>query len=808
MATNKYFRKYAKGGNPRFTQANDGLRAMQQQSKTIVDGLKTAALQQKQQDELMISGMDRKFKNEAENRKLLNEIEVETPFKLQKAALDRNKKSELKSLADQAKEYDNLAGVWGRLSPQLAKQFQGLAENTRDFVNTNNAIDDFNRISSDGTLDKIYYLYNKVNAGKAFDDAVNLRENAFEDFRNGKLDAKKDFDYLTYQLKTKNPIMQKLLFKDINDNFARQEQDIRGIAQQMGLDLTKNNITKLYQFRSLEILKQLGINPKSEAGFKIQELFRTKGLVQENQLTLETDYMQLSENINGGLKQIQAATDYKTRNAKWKEIQTSIYALPVKDRNGTYSRQLSVNKKEVFLGWAKDQADNTMYQGVGGWEKFKSEVLGVTAENEYGYEITGATGNKNAKFNRILGKFPNMEAELYEYWSDADKKNAKAQEYIEDNKNKAASIEYKTKLEKGQYKNKDGTYNDAFWNDWYASNGNKHARAVFAGALGYADDKHDINTLNSVVMQAYKNGDFATVYGAWAKMDEADQTIGFIYEDLKELAYINGVDINKLDNTLLQQMKLSIDKVYKHGTLDRTKDPSSNDIDRDALAQALAIYRNNKGKGTTQERWEAATTAVDRMLGIGPDGELVKFNELGYRGSGPFLQKQSKSMGVIFVKNSGQQFGDLSSIEIDGKLQGAFNRELTGDARQGALEGIIDDNFKDGSIPSTDLYNFLNNKPHNNALLNHLQDEQLGNVDPIKLRNSIKNKIDKKAETTNIQWGAQQWCDEILGPRSATGDPKIDSFAICISALEQQTGTQAWEFLLNPALRERLRRPE
>ena len=808
MATNKYFRKYAKGGNPRFTQANDGLRAMQQQSKTIVDGLKTAALQQKQQDELMISGMDRKFKNEAENRKLLNEIEVETPFKLQKAALDRNKKSELKSLADQAKEYDNLAGVWGRLSPQLAKQFQGLAQNTKDFIQTNAAIDEFNQISSDGTLDNINYLYDKVNAGKAYDDAVNLRSKAFEDYKNGELNAKSDFDYLTHQLKIKNPITQKLLVKDFTDNFSRQGEDIKGIAQQMGLDLTKNNITKLYQFRSLEILKQLGINPKSEAGFKIQELFRTKGLVQENQLTLETDYMQLSENIDGGLKQIQAATDYKTRNAKWKEIQTSIYALPVKDRNGTYSRQLTVNKKDVFLGWAKDQADNTMYQGVGGWEKFKSEVLGVTAENKHGYEITGATGNKNAKFNRILGKFPNMEAELYEYWSDADKKNAKAREYVEDNKYKAASIEYKTKLESGQYKNKDGAgYNDAFWNDWYASNGNKHARAVFAGALGYADDKHDVNTLNSVVIQAYKNGDFATVYGAWAKMDEADQTIGFIYEDLKELAYINGVDINKLDNTLLSQMKLSIDKVYKHGTLDRTKDPSSNDIDRDALAQALAIYRNNKGKGTTQERWEAATTAVDRMLGIGPDGELVKFNELGYRGSGPFLQKQSKSMGVIFVKNSGQQFGDLSSIEIDGKLQNSFNRELTGEARQGALETIINDNFKDGSVPSTDLYNFLNNKPHNSALLNHLEDEQLGNVDPIKLRNSIKNKIDKKAETTNIQWGAKQWCDEMLGP-TATGDLTKDSLAICVGAIEAQTGTQAWEFLLNPALRERLRRPE
>ena len=164
-------------------------------------------------------------------------------------------------------------------------------------------------------------------------------------------------------------------------------------------------------------------------------------------------------------------------------------------------------------------------------------------------------------------------------------------------------------------------------------------------------------------------------------------------------------------------------------------------------------------------------------------------------------------MGVIFVKNSGQQFGNLSSIEIDGKLQGAFNRELTGEARQGALETIINDNFKDGSVPSTDLYNFLNNKPHNNALLNHLEDEQLGNVDPIKLRNSIKNKIDKKAETTNIQWGAKQWCDEMLGP-TATGDLTKDSLAICVGAIEAQTGTQAWEFFLNPALRERLRRPE
>ena len=492
-----------------------------------------------------------------------------------------------------------------------------------------------------------------------------------------------------------------------------------------------------------------------------------------------------------------------------KEIQTSIYALPVKDRNGTYSRQLTVNKKDVFLGWAKDQADNTMYQGVGGWEKFKSEVLGVTAENKYGYEITGATGNKNAKFNRILGKFPNMEAELYEYWSDADKKNAKAQEYIEDNKNKAASIEYKTKLEKGQYKNKDGTYNDAFWNDWYATNGNPHARAVFAGALGYADDKHDINTLNSIVIQAYKNNDFATVFGAWAKMDDADQTIGFIYEDLKELAYSKGVELNQLDKVLLDQMKMNIDKVYKHGTLDRTKDTSSNNIHKEALGEALAIYRNSKGKGNADERWDLASTKVDRMLGIGPDGELVKFNDEGYRGSGPFLQKQSKSMGVIFVKNSGQQFGNLSSIEIDDRLRskGLMRQELKGDARKTALMGIVQEQLK--NINKSDVYDFLKGGKTNDLLINHLLEDQMGDVDPIKFRNDLRDAIDVNAELKKnaIQWGAKQWCDEMLGP-TATGDLTKDSLAICVGAIEAQTGTQAWEFLLNPALRERLRRPE
>ena len=94
-------------------------------------------------------------------------------------------------------------------------------------------------------------------------------------------------------------------------------------------------------------------------------------------------------------------------------------------------------------------------------------------------------------------------------------------------------------------------------------------------------------------------------------------------------------------------------------------------------------------------------------------------------------------------------------------------------------------------------------------LINHLLEDQMGDVDPIKFRNDLRDAIDVNAELKKnaIQWGAKQWCDEMLGP-TATGDLTKDSLAICVGDVEAQTCTQAWEFLLNPALRERLRRPE
>lgn len=50
------------------------------------------------------------------------------------------------------------------------------------------------------------------------------------------------------------------------------------------------------------------------------------------------------------------------------------------------------------------------------------------------------------------------------------------------------------------------------------------------------------------------------------------------------------------------------------------------------------------------------------------NGTPAPFDANGLRGSGQFLQKQGKSGAtnqVIFVKNAGENFGNISAFEVD-----------------------------------------------------------------------------------------------------------------------------------------------
>ena len=807
--------RYAKGGRFGGTQiSRAGISAIAQQSKTTTDALKEQARQQKEIDQTQIAGMDRRNKLMQKNAEEVYKLETEAPYKARMNALKTNAAVQIKSYKDQAAEYDRLAGVWGRLSPTLAKNFQSLAQTTEDYIATNNAIDEFNTLASDGTLDKIKYTYNRVGQSSALDDAANQQTKLVEQALGGDLDAEQEFDYMGQVMKTRNPVLQKLLFNDIKKDFDSIEQDM--LASVEG-DIDKFTATRLYQTRAIQILNRLGINPKSETGFKIQELFRQKGLVKESQLSLEQQYMDRTAVIDSGLNQIEAALEadnYKEAQAVWKSVQNNVYALPIKTREGVYSRKVTLNKADEFYTWAESLVGDSRFAGEAGWIKYQKVVLGIDENNPHGYEITGATGNKNAKHNRIIGKHPNFLIGLREKWEKADSSNTKAIEHVNDRRLQAEAKPYIDKLANGSYFNPDRSIKQEFYSDWQKTNGNKYAREAFAELIGYDSENVDENTFNSTLLQSYRNGDLMATYMTWAvDYNDDQQEIGFIMKDLQGLAQARGTEVKGLDEKLLPFFEKKLAKVLGADSLEDVMDESSTDKAREMLGATLAVFSETAGSGKSiEERYNDAVSVVDVLLGIdSKTGTAVPFDNKGYRGEGAFKQKRTKEGKVLFVRDAGVVFSNMTSIEINDRLTNRVGIELKGKNRQTALMNLINEQVKDGNVSTDDFYNFINGQPQNNRFLNHIESEQLGNVNGVKLKNAIKSKLNIKAgqKKTAIQWGAAEWCDYHLGPTANDvygKDLQNQAFGVCMEALKKDAdaqGVELYQLLLNKQIRDK-----
>lgn len=807
--------RYARGG--RFGGTNlsrAGISAIAEQSKTTTDALKEQARQQKEIDQTTIAGMDRRNKLMQKNAEEIYKLETDAPYKARMNALKTNAEVQIKSYKDQAAEYDRLAGVWGRLSPTLAKNFQTLAQTTEDYIATTNAIDEFNTLASDGTLDKIKYTYNRVGQSSALDDAANQQSKLVEQALGGDLEAEQEFDYMGQVMKTRNPVLQKLLFNDIKTSFDSIEQDM--LASVEG-DIDKFTATRLYQTRAIQILNRLGINPKSETGFKIQELFRQKGLVKESQLSLEQQYMDRTAVIDGGLNQIEAALEadnYAEAQAIWKTVQNNVYALPVKTREGVYSRKVTLNKADEFYTWAESVVGDSRFAGEAGWIKFKKVVLGIDENNEHGYEITGATGNKKAKHNRIIGKHPNFLIALREKWEAADRSNTKAIEHVNDRRLQAEAKPYIDKIDSGYYFNPDRSIKQEFYSDWQKTNGNKYAREAFGVMIGYDAENVDQNTFNSTLLQSYRNGDLMATYMTWAvDYNDEKQAIGFIIKDLQGLAQARGTEVTGLDEKLLPFFESKLKKVLGADSLEDVMDESSTDKAREMLGATLAVFSETAGSGKSiEERYNDAVSVVDVLLGIdSKTGTPVPFDDRGYRGQGAFKQKRTKDGKVLFVRDAGVVFNSLTSIEINDRLTGRFGNELKGDQRKTSLMNLINEQVKDGNVSADDFYNFVSGEPHNNRFLNHIEQEQLGDVNAVKLKNAIKSKLNTKAaqKQTAIQWGADEWCDYHLGPTANDvygKDLSKQAFGVCMEALKKDAavqGVELYELLLNKQIRDK-----
>ena len=815
MATKKYLTKYARGSKA-IPKLDDGLRAMQIQSQTQTQALEKRKQEQKLFDASYGTGLDRAAKAAEANRKLVRQIEVETPEKLRADALKRNNITQQNNFKVKIKEQQELAKMWGKLSPTLAANVQKAIGNAIDYFQTEAGIAEYESELADGTVGSINQVYQKAKSKVDFLDFSQQRFNAIQEYlKTGNIDDKQTFDYLTNVNETRNPVTREIFYLNHVKNFDGFERDFLKFAEQQGIPVDKKSVVGLYQFRAQELMKQNGINPKSELGLKLQNLYRQKGFTAENQFTLGDDYEKQTQVINGFSERIKAISNekftradfssdaeyenvkkafYNRKNALFVDTIASVNARPIQKRDGTYSKPIVPNTRANIVGWAKSEMDN-----YNDFQTYLEHVMGVTPESPDGYLIPGA--DKDSPKNHILAKFPYLKQELADDFAERFRKKTKDQETLNKARLQNDALKYQQRMNDGYYKENP----DAFFADWEASNGNQYARELFAGSLGFKSQYINAETLSSTIVQAYKNGDMRLVYHAWAALPDEQQKIGFIYDDLNGLAQAVGVQFEDLDDHIKKIRDATIDEVEKDGVLDKAAGPSASTMADYMRSELLSRYAADRN-GTPSERFSRAKESIDKQLGY-VNGVLVNFDKDGFRGSGLFRQKQGKSGAtnrIIFTRFAGENFGNISSFEIDATL---------GDTKgQSGVNGLVDLVAADmGSnsptINNTHLYNLLKTGKTNNALLNKLMDESvLQGVQKEDFVNTLKNTVDADARTKKavMQWGADKWCDEILGARAAGMSNDQKALQVCVNAIEAQFDMPAWEFLLNAKNRERL----
>jgi hypothetical protein len=824
---------------------------MQEESDRRVQALKGLEEQNRIQSRQRISDLESKEAKEANNRKLLNDIEVQKPRQLREKAIKQNAEVTIKNHERQAAENDKLAKVWAGLSPTLAKSFEGLVQQSELYLAKTGAIDDFNELlkpvknaqgQTTTKLAEINKLHSNLKSQANFKDLMDLRYKAYQ--TGDKIGG----DYLTNTLKINNRFTKAMIFDDLEKNFDNVIQpDFHRFLNENNL-YKKEDILRHYQFRAVEFLEQYGIKPDSEIGLKVQQLFRNKGATVENQLYLSHDYETHSEIIDLSKEELKAhlktgapnagdyvgdtagyekalQTYYSDANAIFIKGVTSQNQLPLKGKNGVYSLNVAPNMRASIDTYLKNNLSDVRYtngeSNESGFQIFKEEMLGVNEDNPLGYLIPGAPVGSKKKSDYLLGKFPNLEQEMKEEWQKENNKKLETMKALKDDEQKAIGNQFQTRIDSGDFKGEMG-WDGKFWTFYEQHKGNKYVTSIANQYLGLSGD--NIN-YDSAIVQAIRTNNIMEIATTWSMMDEKgsgytdkDQKLELAYKNWQELANHFKVDISRLDDWIDNTSKGISTDMMGRDSISKSKTITQEGIEKQVTALLLSTYSTMQGENA-EDRWNKSLELVKSMAGYG-DGktlEINSFDENQYRGWGPLRHKQVGNQ-IIFTNTAeaGRNYNGISQYEIDDMLDKDYDintldevkaKDYTDGERLLSVVayGLKVNNATAGQegINIQDVYDYVKKGKTDNDMLNHLIDTRLGIPESEFKRNLTSLKTEMFKDLV-VMMDGDEWCNNKFGQNSKMWSEKDKPTAVCVKTIEKQFGVPAWEILVDDKVREKL----
>lgn len=819
MARSKSYKRYASGGNPRNLQLAAGLRPMEEQTNRKVRQLEKLAGQQNTQSREYLQDMRGKLSREADNRKEVYEIEEVTPRKLRAEALKNNNIRQQENFKQRIKDQEDLAQVWADLSPTLARTLSETASTTVDFFQKRSSIEEYNKSVANGDIINISNFYGNLKAKKieALNEVIEKRAIALKKWEEtGKIEFKQEADYLGSLEKTSNPYT---ISKRANDAIAMASATVDDMITKMLTDengqLTADHtdIASHIQFRGMEVIYQLGINPKSADALRIQEKYRSLALTYENQWSLRHEHASETDTINTNVEALGSSTTYEEKNVAFKKVFVSLSALPEQDRSGVWSQVFGKNKISEFESKAAELLQTPKY--ASNWELFKEEVLGKTLENPLGYVIVGAKGDLTKKHNRLLGKHPNLESRLLLEFEKANKDYTKAQEAKKESKDLDEATPFITAVDNGDYDKRP----QALWRDYWKLKHNPVVNKKLGNRLHFSDVSINKGLHKSQLFRDMHSGTTRTIVESWMTGPERDQDITWAYNNFAELADILNVEINKLDDRLLTTGKEKLTSLLNDNPISSSRHESAGPIERDMAAFMLTYFVENRGRfedGTkgAQAAWDTAKAQLNFMLGLDEKNVPVDADpDTGIRGHGEFRHREGATgeSRTVFLNNVGTVYNGTSAGEIKSVIDGNTEYVQGKEARLNYLINAVAIEAKDHFSDSF-LYEAATTNGHtaNHPILHQIYPalKKLGIKPKDFLQEVVQTRFPNTKEQKDlfVRTVGSDWCDEHFKPAQNIKNPNDKIMAVCMDRVSKQTGEQLHSLALyasvNPKVKE------
>ena len=794
----KSLRRYASGGNPRDSTLDAGLTAMRQQSDTQIRQLEKLSGQRERQDNIFLDSLKGKLSREADNRKEKYEIEEIAPREMNAKALEKNNQRLQERFKQEIKEKDDLSAVWGELSPTLAKAGTDLWSAGRGFLDTRAAVDDYEELIRNGTLDKLsqFQIATDKKGQKIFGDYTNLFTGRLSHYlKTGDINAKKEAEVMLYQLKTNNPKLRDKLVEDVKADISSIIRDTIAMVEdpesESPIKVDHKNVAQIIHFRGVELCRQLGINPKSKAGLEIQKAFRTEGLKYEQQYTLGYEYNRDSAVVNGQpdlIKVSQKDNDYEGANNNWKIMVSTYQSLPVQSRSGEWSAPINVNPKESFKDLAIELMYNPRY--ANNYTLFAEEVLGKNAANPYGYVIVNPEGDTNKKHNRILGKHPNLENELKEEWARIFENVKKAEKKTIESKQAAEAAPFIESIKNGDFKGKDAE----LWKAFEKHKNNPVVLATVGSSLAFSDETVNKGLLKSQLFRDMRSGNTSAIIDSWFSAPEGDQDINWAHDNFGEIADLENKELNQLDTHLIDMGNAKLTSIIKDNSLTQSRHDSTFGIENDMASFLVNYYVTNRNKfDSASAAWEASKAQLNFMLGIDANGmPLPPDPDTRIRGHGEFKHRVGNTGDnrIVFLSKVGTVYGNTSSGEIKEVLDGNKTKKQKTNYLIDAVAIQSIDHFSDSLLLEAAATNgHTANHPLLGQIYPHLK--KLG----IKRKDFLQEVINKRFPNSKeqkdifVETVGSDWCDEHFKPAENIKNPNDKLMGVCMDRVSKQTNT-------------------